>query len=61
MAEGWRFVCDHCGFEIVAWSDGNPYIVGQKGLPPRGNWGGNEQRVSQNYCVWIISALTAAR
>ncbi len=31
MAEGWQFVCDHCGFETVAWSDGNPYIAGPDG------------------------------
>jgi predicted RNA-binding Zn-ribbon protein involved in translation (DUF1610 family) len=27
MAEGVRFVCDVCGEEIEAWSDGNPYYL----------------------------------
>jgi len=25
MAQGFRFVCDKCDHDIVAWDDGNPY------------------------------------
>ncbi|MEZ6044248.1 MAG: hypothetical protein R3C11_01410 [Planctomycetaceae bacterium] len=27
MAYGKYFVCDHCGFTIQAWDEGNPYIL----------------------------------
>ena len=31
MAEGARFHCDHCHHEIESWSDGNPYLLNEKG------------------------------
>ena len=31
MAEAKRYVCEHCGHTIVAWSDGNPYYIDETG------------------------------
>lgn len=31
MAEGRRFVCNHCGRKIEAWDEGNPYFINEKG------------------------------
>ncbi len=27
MVQGFRFVCDKCDHNIVAWDDGNPYYI----------------------------------
>jgi DNA-directed RNA polymerase subunit RPC12/RpoP len=31
VAEGRRFACTACGFDVVAWSDGNPYYRDERG------------------------------
>jgi len=31
MAEGFRFACDRCDRELIAWSDGNPYFLDERG------------------------------
>ena len=31
MAEGRRYVCQACGAQVEAWSDGNPYFVDERG------------------------------
>ncbi|MFO0915249.1 MAG: hypothetical protein U0795_19965 [Pirellulales bacterium] len=31
MAMGTTFRCDHCKHEILAWDDGNPYYLDEKG------------------------------
>ncbi len=31
MAECRRFVCSSCGFDVEAWSDGNPYYIDEAG------------------------------
>ena len=31
MAECIRYVCGHCGKDITAWSDGNPYYIDEHG------------------------------
>jgi hypothetical protein len=31
MAEARRFACTACGFDLVAWSDGNPYYRDERG------------------------------
>jgi predicted RNA-binding Zn-ribbon protein involved in translation (DUF1610 family) len=31
MAESIANICDNCEFEVIAWSDGNPYYIDEQG------------------------------
>jgi len=33
MASGIGYICKHCKFSIIAWDDGNPYFLSDKGKP----------------------------